>query len=84
MSWDHTGRQRVKDAHGFPLLFSKDLLKGKSEPLFILEGASRFDIQQGEAGKNSTSFFLALDGGRLPKVHLWAAVGGEKCPHPDP
>lgn len=64
------GDRGIKDAHGFPLLFSKDLLKGKSEPLFILEGASRFDIQQGEAGKNSTSFFLDLDGGRLPIVHL--------------
>uniref|UniRef100_A0A8C0D0E5 Calpain 13 n=1 Tax=Balaenoptera musculus TaxID=9771 RepID=A0A8C0D0E5_BALMU len=31
-------------------LFSKDLLKGKSEPHFILEGASSFDSQQGEAG----------------------------------
>ncbi|KAB0396076.1 hypothetical protein E2I00_020119 [Balaenoptera physalus] len=28
----------------------QDLLKGKSEPHFILEGASSFDIQQGEAG----------------------------------
>ncbi|KAB0362273.1 hypothetical protein FD754_006429 [Muntiacus muntjak] len=37
----------------------KDLLKGKSEPLFILEGASRFDIQQGEAGD---CWFLAALG----------------------
>ncbi|XP_043324953.1 calpain-13 isoform X2 [Cervus canadensis] len=48
-----------KDLSNLSWMRPKDLLKGKSEPLFILEGASRFDIQQGEAGD---CWFLAALG----------------------
>lgn len=58
----------------------KDILEGKSEPHFILEGASRFDIQQGEAGKDSTSFLLALDQGRQPEVNLQVGRDRRRCP----
>lgn len=50
---------------------------GKAEPHFILEGASRFDIQQGMAGKNSMSSLLAVDQGRLLKVSLWTGRCGD-------
>lgn len=56
---------------------------GRSQPHFILEGASRFDIQQGKAGKNSTFSCLALDGGRLLKVSL-RLQKGEGGTHWDP
>lgn len=50
---------------------------GKAKPHFILEGASRFDIQQGEAGKDSPSLLRAVDQGRLLKVSLWIGRCGD-------
>lgn len=50
---------------------------GKAEPHFILEGASRFDIRQGKAGKNSPSSHPAVDQGRPLKVSLWIGKCGD-------
>ncbi|XP_066122929.1 calpain-13 isoform X1 [Saccopteryx bilineata] len=48
-----------KDPHSLRWKRPKELLKGRSEPHFILEGASRFDIKQGETGD---CWFLAALG----------------------
>ena len=53
---------------------------GKSEPHFILEGASRFDIEQGCAGKNTTSSLLAVRHGRLLQVSLRDRKGWRVMP----
>uniref|UniRef100_A0A8C5V3X3 Calpain 13 n=1 Tax=Microcebus murinus TaxID=30608 RepID=A0A8C5V3X3_MICMU len=50
----------------------QDLSNGS--PHFILEGVSRFDIQQGKAGKNSTSSLPALDESRLPESRHWVGT----------
>ncbi|XP_034515575.1 calpain-13 [Ailuropoda melanoleuca] len=48
-----------KDLSSLRWMRPKDILKGRSEPHFILEGASRFDIQQGDTGD---CWFLAALG----------------------
>lgn len=48
-----------EDPHSLRWKRPKDLLMGRSEPHFILEGVSRFDIQQGKMGD---CWFLAALG----------------------
>ncbi|XP_064350277.1 calpain-13 [Camelus dromedarius] len=57
----------------------KDLLKGKSEPHFILEGASRFDIRQGEAG--DCWFLAALGSLTQNPQHLQRILADQSFSH---
>ncbi|XP_070368435.1 calpain-13 isoform X4 [Equus asinus] len=58
----------------------KDLSKGISEPHFILEGASRFDIQQGQAG--DCWFLAALGSLTQNPQHLQRILMHQSFSHP--
>ncbi|XP_059044681.1 calpain-13 [Mustela lutreola] len=68
-----------KDLSSLRWVRPKDILNGKSEPHFILEGASRFDIQQGEAG--DCWFLAALGSLTLNQQHLQKILMDQSFSH---
>ncbi|XP_045045235.2 calpain-13 [Desmodus rotundus] len=68
-----------KDLSGLKWKRPKDLLMGKSEPHFILEGASRFDIEQGCAG--DCWFLAALGSLTQNEKHLQKILRNQSFSH---
>uniref|UniRef100_A0A8C7EWK7 Calpain 13 n=1 Tax=Neovison vison TaxID=452646 RepID=A0A8C7EWK7_NEOVI len=68
-----------KDISSLRWVRPKDILNGKSEPHFILEGASRFDIQQGDAG--DCWFLAALGSLTLNQQHLQKILMDQSFSH---